>query len=162
MAVCGPPIALARRVALRGAYTLTVDRGRIIAAAWPRGHRARPKKTERARREWMQNIVAATKYADPGTVALIRDQVGGSATLARDLLVMMIHGTAFAVQRADGRWLMPIRFRNLLWAALDKIATPEGGPLARHPQRWITASPAATGTVLTSNGPDQTPTFQPL
>jgi hypothetical protein len=159
MAKLGAPIAYARPVALRGAYTISLHRGVIVASIWPRKHRNRPKKTENERRDWLRNMVLATKWMDSGTSSLIRDQFGGGATLARDIQTMMLAGTAFAFPLDNGKWLLPIRFRNLLWTALDKVIQLPGGPLARHPQRWITAPPGAAGTVLTSNGPAALPSW---
>jgi hypothetical protein len=159
MAVAGPPLAYSRRVALRGAYTLTLYRGRIVASAWPRKHRARPKKSELARRTWLQDIVKATQYADPHMTAAVRDAVGGSATLSRDFLTMMIAGTAFSTRLANGQEILPIRFRRLLFAALDKIALQGGGIAARHPAHWITVAPAPAGSVLTSQGSNAVPTW---
>lgn len=160
MAVLGPPLAYARRVALKGLFTVTNYRGQIVAASWPGPHRARPKTTEKDRRQWLSDIVLATHYADSGTTALIADTVGGSPTLARDFLVMMIHGTAFAIQKEDGTWLLPIRFRNLMWRALDQLNMKKHGIPTRHATRWFTTGAGTPGAVLTSRGPGLTPTWQ--
>lgn len=160
MAVLGPPLAYARRVALKGLFTVTNYRGQIVAASWPGKHRARPKLTEKDRRQWLSDIVLATHYMDSGTTALVADTFGGSPALARDFLIMMLHGTAFAIQKEDGTWLLPIRFRNLMWKALDQITHKKRGIPTRHQLNWITTGAGAPGQVLTSRGSGLTPTWQ--
>lgn len=160
MAVAGGPLAFSRRVALTGAYTLSIQRGQIVAGNWPPPHRARPKTTELERREWLRVMVQMVKWADPGTLATVQDEVGGTATLARDVMMMLIAGTAFAVKNEAGKWLLPVRFRDRLWNALDQIALHERGPLARHPQRWISVPPTTAGHVYTTNGAGQLPSWQ--
>lgn len=159
MAVLGPPLAYARRVALRGAYHITLYRGRIVATAWPRQHRARPKRTELERRDWLRAVILAQKHADPDTTKLLREITANSPTYARDLHTMLIAGTALSWRRADGREMLPIRYRRRLEAALDQIRTAPTGLPARHANRWITIAPGPPGSILTSRGPGQTPTW---
>lgn len=155
MAVCGPPIAYARRVALRGAYHLSVHRGQIVATIWPRPHLARPRKSELERREWMRVTNALVKRMDPETWRVIQDQVGNTSTLARDFAMMMIAGTAFSIRRADGRELLPLRFRRLMFEALDALRLRDLALLCRHPDRWRAIEQQPAGSVLTSQGPGQ-------
>lgn len=45
--------------------------------------------------------------------------------------------------------------------SLDTIGNTIGAILVRGPDGWATIAPGPIGYVLTSNGPDQLPTWQP-
>jgi hypothetical protein len=133
----------------------------LVASGWPRPHLERPKLTELANRDYMKNMVLATKYADAGTQSELMDLTKGSPLLARDVLFMLIAGTAFSATNDEGKPMLPIRYRGIIWRALDQIKAGNGGPTARHPQRWITTPPGEHGTVYTSRGPGELPTWAP-
>jgi hypothetical protein len=139
-------------------YTRTW-RGRLVASIWPRKRKARRTLTQREREEMLRSMVLAIKYTNPETVSHAIDTFKKSRILYRDWLFSVMYGSAIWNLTLDGRPFYPDQFRIAVSKALDELRPQRPGIPARHARHWHILPFGPAGTVLTSQGPGQPPTW---
>ena len=136
-------------------------KGTEIAQAWPRPRGKSLQTQTREQMEWFRQAQWATKYWPAFMQKDIAAAVKGTPLMPRDFMTMIMAGRAFIVQLEDGRRIYPMAGVNDVSLSLDVISQTVGSMMARGPAYWQPIEGGDAGFLLTSNGPDQIPSWQP-
>lgn len=142
--------------------TTVTKGGNFIAKKWPR--KRGPIKSE-AQAETAEQFRLAQKAANEAFSWFYieaENMAQGTIWNRREILVKAAQGTLMEIRMRNGEfygnWFVLARE---IQALLDTIIDVTGAILVRTPDGWEAITPAASGYVLTSNGPDFIPSYQP-
>lgn len=149
-------------LALRGKLQITVKRGQLIAAGWPR-KRGKPKSAKtREQNEWFRQANLLAKYADGDAQWMAIEITKNGPLYPRDIMMSAMKGRLFEVLIIDGQEFTAVAVRDDVSHDLDLLAgTALGTLMFRGPELWQSLVPGTLGQVITSNGPTALPTYQP-
>lgn len=87
----------------------------------------------------------------------------GTTLLWRDILMMLMAGTLFQFHMPDGNILYGGgQLSQTIQGLLDSVSNVPGTILGRTAAGWQALTPAPANWILTSNGENTAPTYQPL
>jgi len=159
MAVIDAPLSAAKRITLRGAFYTRTWRGLVVASIWPRKRAARRSLAQLAREEYLVALNTAILYASVDELQQAMDATKNSGLLWRDALTSQYAGHQIAPIQLDGIVCYPESFVRQVRRALDTLAGSITGPVYRATDAWRANRPAQAGTIFTSNGEGQNPSW---
>ncbi len=147
---------------ISGDLIYQVDRGQLKVQSWPR-KRGRPKSPiTREQNEWFRQANQLAKYAPSDDQWMSIAVAKGSPWYPRDLLMSAMKGRLFEVLIVDGQEYRAVAVNEDVSSDLDFLAgTIEGTIIVRGPNMWQALVPATAGRVLTANGANSVPSWQP-
>lgn len=155
------PTGRATRRPGRMLTTLTKG-GNFVAKSWPRKRGPIKSEAQAATAEQFALAQKAANEAFSWFWIEAENMAEGSIWNRREILVKAAQGTLMEIRLRNGEfygnWFVLARE---IQALLDTIISETGCILVRTPERWEALLPAANGYVLTSNGPDFIPSWQP-
>lgn len=102
----------------------------------------------------------ALRQGPPRFIAEARQATNGLPIKPTDPLLQAMRGSIWAIEFDDGTTIWPQRAVYLMSYSLDIITSVVGSLLVRGQDTWQAITPGTAGQVLTSNGPDDVPTYQ--
>lgn len=134
-------------------------RGQIVLAAWPRkAKRPLHPKTVEANEKFRQAQILS-KYLISQQQVLAREASEGTPLLPRDLLTAAMYGRLWAIDIVGEGTFYSNAMVSDVSQNLDIIGQTPGDTMARAAEGWEAVAGGETGQVLTSQGPDQKPTW---
>lgn len=136
--------------------------GKFIVQKWPR--KRGPIKSEAQKHTASQFALAqkAAAEAHPWFYIEAENMSTGTIWNRREILVKAAQGTLWEIRLADGsfygNWFTLARE---IQALLDTVTDVTGSILVRRAAGWQALTPGPAGYVMTSNGPDFSPNYQP-
>lgn len=157
--IVGMPIPQ-KAPSLIGNVVVSTWRGVAYVAKWPRKrNRPLPEHTK-VQSEWFRQAGVLAKYLAPQQMKAAIDATKGTPLYPRDVLVMGMAGTLLSITMQDGRTLYSMSSREGVSGSLDILSQQDGAILARSGGLWVPVYTEDVGKVLTSNGPDQAPSWE--
>ena len=137
-------------------------RGRLVMQA--PGRPPTPDKYRKLRmwQTWLRLINWLYKMTDPRLRWQYKQAARGIWLQPRDIFAAATAGTLFYIVTEDGRKIFSERARDVMSESLDIIAQKPGSLLVRGAEFWQALLPGPAGYVLTSQGPDAVPAWQPV
>lgn len=149
-------------LALGGKLLITVNRGQLIASSWPKKRGKPTSQVTLDQNEWFRQANYLAKYADGQSQWMAIRLTKGGPLYPRDILMSAMKGRLFERLLVDGEEWTAVAVRDDVSSDLDLLAGSDLGTiLVRGPDTWQALLPGSTGNVLTSNGLDAQPTYQP-
>ena len=143
----------------RQKFVTRVSRGTLILQAWPK--KRGPEQTPAARYwvHWLQENMRLWNIG-PSPMRLWH-QLGTRNLPAKapDIFLQMQRGKWGFFEFDTGKQWIPKAALDYMTYSLDLIVNKIGSLIVRGPEDWQGIEPGVTGAVLTSNGPDQVPTW---
>jgi len=128
------------------------------------GTRQKKQNTPKSRldQQTFSDIVQAIKSpVDKDMIAAVRLQ-DGTTLLWRDILMMCAQGTLWTLRTPDGNlWLGARQLSQTIQNLLDSVSDVPGTILGRTGTGWQALLPGKAGYVLTSQGENSPPIYQP-
>jgi len=146
---------------LRGYAYVREWRGIQVVCKWPRKRGKNISQKQRERVEWFQEARELEKYIPAAQQSVAIEATKGTALYPGDLLMMAMSGRVFAIQKEDGTTVYSVAMVSDVSKNLDIIGQMPGDILARGPINWTRVAGGTVGQVLTSQGPDVPPAWEP-
>jgi hypothetical protein len=128
---------------------------------WPKPQSKSTKQKNALQIDWFRQATHLCKYVDPRTQVTMRLATEGTPLMPRDLLLSLMAGRIFAIDLDDGRTLYPMSAIKDVQAAIEVLGQRVGETLVRGPDGWQSSGTAPEGHVLTSQGENAAPIWQP-
>lgn len=147
----------------QGVIVGQITRGRLHWQKWPR-KRGRVRSERLKALNFRFAVVSQlVKFADDQARWITEQLAQHGPVYPRDLLTAAVYGRLFEVIETNEGTFYSMALLNDISHDLDVLNASEIGTiLVRTPQGWRGLAPGPEGDVLTSHGPDQTPTWEPL
>ncbi len=136
-------------------------RGVLRVRKWPKKRGTPKSELQRWWIDWFRQANLLAKYADGMAMARAIQMTKGSGLYPRDIILKAMRGRLYIWADQDGNKWYPMAGIQDISDSLDVLAQQVGSVLVRAVDRWRTPAPATIGNVLTYQGADAAPDWQP-
>lgn len=112
--------------------------------------------------EWLRLANIVYKFTSPLIVEEVNRQIASTNVSARDVIFSAMNGLLFYLEDEEGRRWYSMAHRERISASLDVFSQSKGSILVRGDDLWEAIPAGPKGTVLTSNGSGELPSWQPI
>lgn len=132
---------------------------KLVVAKWPKGKGRNISPAQKRSMDMMRQASWMCKTMAPSQVLQSYALSKHLQYLPRDILFMALYNRLFARITIDGVSMYSESTRQDISQWLDQLNASPGAVLFRGPAYWETLAPGLPGQVLTTQGPDVSPTW---
>lgn len=136
-------------------------RGVLRVRAWPKKTGTPKSALQRWWNDWFRQANFLAKYTDGMSAARAIELTKGTGLYPRDIILRAMRGRLLFLTDETGKTWYPMAAIQDISDTLDILAQDIGSVLARATDRWRALPAGAAGEVLTSQGADVLPEWQP-
>lgn len=141
-----------RAPSLYGSVVVDTVHGKLRIRKWPEKRPGKRAPVNEYWTDWLRQVMALYKYAQPSEVQIWRAAVHGLPVKITDIYTAVMRGTMWNLAGPDGTIYYSARLRERVSNSLDSITQLPGGMLVRGEQLWQGITPAgSSGLVLFTN-----------